>query len=178
MIILLVAAPQTFIGICKQIFHTFSPIRKYHKCLEINSVWFILPQFYSMKAMSQSPCFDIEYSGSYRPFLSRKSKWSKIQNIYCNFSNFYYNNIPLRWLSTVWSSGDFDHSCGIVYELQPKYFVAEIHHRRLHLFFWTFSFDTVVTHFVPGNLKTLKKRLFFIIFSVFQPMLLMTIICN
>ena len=28
-------------------------------------------------------------------------------------------------------------------------------------FFWTFSFDTVVTHFVPGNLKTLKKRLFF-----------------
>ena len=28
-------------------------------------------------------------------------------------------------------------------------------------FFSKFSFDTVVIHFLPGNLKTLKKRLFF-----------------
>ena len=34
-----------------------------------------------MNAMSQPLCFDIDYSRSYyRPFLSRKSKWSKIQS--------------------------------------------------------------------------------------------------
>ena len=143
MIILLVAAPQTFIGICKQTFHTYLSIRKCHKYSEINLVRFTLPKFYPMKAMSQSPSFDIEYSGSYRPFLPRKLKWSKIQNIYCNFFNFQYNNIQLRWLSTASSNGHSHYPYTCIY--QP---IIE-------------DFVTIVLHVLQPNLKTLKKTYFF-----------------
>ena len=89
----------TFIDISKKnIFYKYV-----HRKLSIlhkhTLLHFVLAQFQPKKTMSQSPCFDIGYWGSYRPFLSRKSKWSKIQNIYCNFSNFQYNNIPLGWMA-------------------------------------------------------------------------------
>ena len=57
-------------------------------CMKSHPVRFVLPQFCPKKAMSQSLCFDIEYSRSYRPLKSKTSQWSKIQNIYCNFFQF------------------------------------------------------------------------------------------
>ena len=64
----------------KKIIFTSTSIGKCHKCLERNLVLFVLAQFYSKKAMSQPLCFDIEYWGSYGPFLSNKSQWNKIQS--------------------------------------------------------------------------------------------------
>ena len=48
-------------------------IGMYHKCSEINLVYFVLAEFYPKKAMSQPLCFDIGYwrSWCYRPFLSK-----------------------------------------------------------------------------------------------------------
>ena len=60
MIALLVAAPQNFIDISQQIFFTNTSIRKCRNQLEINPVWFVLSQFHSKKATSQSPCLGIE----------------------------------------------------------------------------------------------------------------------
>ena len=97
-------------------------IGKYHKCFKTNLVYFKLAQFHPKKAMSQPPCFNI----CYRPFLSRKLKWSKIQNIYCNFLNFEYNNIPIRLVSTASSTIYSDYSYGIVYQPQLEYFETEI----------------------------------------------------
>ena len=76
-------------------------------------IYFVLVPFHLRKAMSQLPCFDIEYSRSCRPFLLRKLQWSKIQNIYIislKFFNFQYNNIPLRWLSTASFTSYFHYS--------------------------------------------------------------------
>ena len=78
-------------------------IRKCHKSLDINLIYFVLPQFHSKKAMSQPPCFDIEYWRSHSPFLSGKLQWSKIQNIYIvslQIFQYQYNNIPLILIST------------------------------------------------------------------------------
>jgi len=108
MIILLVAAPQTFIDISIKIFYTSTSIGKCHTAMKIHPVQFVLPQFYPIKTMRQALCFDIEYWRSYGPFMSNKSQWSKMQNIYDNFFNSQYNNIPLRWLSTASTTGHFD----------------------------------------------------------------------
>ena len=42
-----------------------------------------------------------------------------------------------------------------------SYLLSQVSTMVICTFFRTFSFDTVVIHFLPGNLKTLKKRLFF-----------------
>ena len=60
-IILLVQAHLTFIGICKKIFHTCPSIGKCHTAVKIQPVYFVLAQFHPKKAMGQFPFFDIDY---------------------------------------------------------------------------------------------------------------------
>ena len=82
LIVLLVVAPQTFLGISRKNIFNKHVHRKLPCCMKINPIRFVLAQFYSKKAMIQPLCFDIEYWRSYSPFLSWKLQWSKIQNIY------------------------------------------------------------------------------------------------
>ena len=70
-------------------------IGKCHECLEINFVRFFLAQFHPMKVLSQLLYYNISYSRSYRPILSRKLQWKKIKNMsitcksyYCKFFDF------------------------------------------------------------------------------------------
>ena len=66
-------------------------IRKCHKCLEINLVWFVWTQFHPKNAMSQSPFFDIDYSGSYRSFLYLENcSGSKSNNTF--FTLYHFKN--------------------------------------------------------------------------------------
>ena len=147
---------------------TSTSIGKCLKSLETNLVYFVLPQFHSKKAMSQCPCFDIEYWGSYGLFLSNKLQWNKIQSSfivhhinYSNFFDFLYNNIPLGSNSTSSSTGHLDYSYARIYKRNVEELVVEIHHRRRHSFFSKFSLDTVVIHFVPGNFHFLTEPGFF-----------------
>ena len=132
MIVFLLVGASNYCRKLQKIYIYVPVIGKYHKCLKTNLVHFVLAQFHSKKAMSQPPCFDIEYWRSHRPFLSNKSQWSKIQNIYCNFFNFQYNNIPLQWVSIASSTGHSNYSYGIIYELQPVYLSCQV---------WPLSFN-------------------------------------
>ena len=82
---------------------------------------FVLTQSHPKKAMHQSPCFDIEYSMSYSPFLSRKSKWNKIQStlFYCIAVKIYVSNLlktaPLAGFSTEESYHYGVYSCDHIY---------------------------------------------------------------
>ena len=119
MIILLVQAPWSFIGNCKKTFYPCPSIRKCHKCLEINIVYFALVQFHSKKAMSQPPCFDIEYWRSYySPFLSRNENTNYLHRITllieCHIV-LQKNKPVVAGTSTVGFSCHFDHSYGIIY---------------------------------------------------------------
>ena len=49
-------------------------------CTKTQPVQVVLPQFYPTEAMSQPPCFDIEYWWRYRPFLSKQSQLIKIKS--------------------------------------------------------------------------------------------------
>ena len=103
MIVLLVQAPRSFIDIFKKIFYMCPAIGKCHTAMKIHPVHFVLPQFYPIKTMSQSLCFDIEYWGSYGPFMFRKSKVEQNTNITLTFLIILY----LRRTSLqLW---DFDH---------------------------------------------------------------------
>ena len=116
-IILLVQAPVIVSIFPKEnIIFTSTSIRKCLYCMKTHPIQFVLAQFCPKKAMNQSPITNIEYWGSYGPFLSRKSQMSKIQNISCNFFNFQYNHIPLRWLSTTSSTVNFDYSYARIYQ--------------------------------------------------------------
>ena len=79
----------------QKIFCTCPSIGQYHTAMKIQPVRFVLPQLFSKKAMSLSPCFDIEYWRSYGPFLPKQSQWSKNQNIYWTFLIF--NRIIFRF---------------------------------------------------------------------------------
>ena len=66
--------------------HTCPFIRKFHKCLEIDIIVQLSQKFHKKNAMSQSPCFDIDYSGSYtdHAFLSKQLQLIKINSYhYC-----------------------------------------------------------------------------------------------
>ena len=62
----------------KKILFTNTSIGKCLYCMKSHPVRFVLAQFCPKKAMGQAPCFDIEYWGSYGPFLSNKSQWNRI----------------------------------------------------------------------------------------------------
>ena len=101
---LILEQTSNFIGNSKTIYFDNNFNRNCLYAIGIHPIiYFVLVPFHLRKAMSQLPCFDIEYSRSCRPFLLRKLQWSKIQNIYIVLLwlfNFQYNNVPLRWLST------------------------------------------------------------------------------
>ena len=60
---------------------------------------------------------------------------------------------------------NFDYSYAHIYLVNTEYLLLKgLPSSRRH-FFLKFSFDTVVIHFVPGNSKTLKTRLFFPVFE-------------
>ena len=65
-------------------------------------------------------------------WLQNRSGWKyKIFTLYrCNFFNFQYHNIPLRWLSTASSTGHFDYSYGnmCVFAVACLF----IHHVKFH----------------------------------------------
>ena len=110
--------------------------------------------------MSQPLCFDIEYWRSYGPFKSKQLQWSIMQNIYYNFFNFQYNNIPLRWLSTALSTSHFDYSYSHIYDPIVEDFAIEIHHGHLHFFILRCFFNfclTLVILFLPGTFHFLTE---------------------
>ena len=83
-------------------------------CLDIHPAQYVLAQFHHpIKAMSQSPCFDIAYSGSYRPFKSKNCSWSKSNNIALHKSIEYCTvrkTKTLAWISAVNHSSRFDYA--------------------------------------------------------------------
>ena len=63
----------------------------------------------------------------------------------------------MAWVSTVNDIGHLNYSYARIYQRIVEELVVEIHHRRRHSFFFEFSFDTVVIHFVPGNFHFLTE---------------------
>ena len=66
--------------------------------MELHLIYYALAQFYPRNTMRQFWFLYIEYERSYRPFLSRKLQWIKVQNIYtvyC-FNCFVSNEIILQ----------------------------------------------------------------------------------
>ena len=87
---------------------------------------FVLTQSHPKKAMHQSPCFDIEYSMSYSPFLSRKSKWNKVQNT--SIVLLLLKITPLVGVSTAESYCYGVYSYTHIYQFNIEDFVVEIYH--------------------------------------------------
>ena len=111
-------------------------IRAFHQkmpcCMTIHPIWFILTQFHPKKTMSPLLFFHIESWQSYRPFLSRKSQWMKIQKsiyLYCITLLLECCTIqkikPLAWASTIDPNSHLEYSC--ILNVLCKYwvFVAE-----------------------------------------------------
>ena len=87
-------------------------------------------------------------------------QWSRIKIVSSygsNFFNFWYNNIPLRWLSNTSLTGQFDYSYARIHQRIVEEIVVEIHHCRRHFFFRTFFFDTVVINNLPGTFHFLTE---------------------
>ena len=123
-------------------------IKKCRKCLEINLVYFALKIFYPKKAMSQAPCFNIEYSRSHRLFLSRKLKVEQntkyLHRIALTFLNFQYNNIPLQFISTASFGGHSECFDDYIHVLWTVFFViSSFHHGRRHFIFDFFCSNVV-----------------------------------
>ena len=111
----------------EKIFFTSTSIGKCRKCLERNLVYFLLAEFHPKKAMSQPLCFDIEYWRSYRPFLSKKLQWNKIQSSFIVLLLKLYNLLkitPLAGVSTTESYGYGVYSYAHFYQLNVEDFVV------------------------------------------------------
>ena len=143
-----------------KIIFTSTSIGKCHKCLETNVVHFVLPQFYPIKTMSQSPCFDIEYWRSYGLFHLSGAKYKILHRIVVTFLIFniiifHLNGFKphhLPFIPTIHMLVSINKSLS---NLLLKSTIVVV------TFFWKFFFDTVVINILPATFKNLKKTAFF-----------------
>ena len=95
--------------------------------MKINSSPSTIAQFQPKNASSQSACFYIECWRSHRQFMSRKSKWNKIQ---CSFIVLLYwmliwqKTKPVASLSSEDPSSHFDYSYAHIYWVNTEYLLA------------------------------------------------------
>ena len=94
--------------------------------------------------MRQPPFYNIDYSGSYRPFKSKKLQLTKINNIYIVLIQKLFttlsNNIPVVGDSTVDPSRHFDYLHAYIYQPHAEYAVVESTNMVIFKFFYFRSF--------------------------------------
>ena len=144
-IILLVFTSTTnFYRNLQKIFFRSTSIRKCHMCLKTNRVHFVVAQFHSKKAMIQSPCFDIEYWGSYGPFHLSGAKWKYLHRITITFLIF--NRIIFHLNGFQPHHQPFILPIHAVIFVHCSLFTPHVnifHHRRLTFFFKIFGSNVV-----------------------------------
>ena len=137
MIVLLVQAHLTFIRICKKYFYKHV-LRKVPILYE-DTPRTGRPSLISLREGNE-PIPVLLYS-ILRELRTIPSQWSKMKiftSYYCNFFDFQRNNIPLEWVSTVSSTGHFDHSYAWFHHLIVENFVDEVPPSSLSLLRYAF----------------------------------------
>ena len=87
----------------------------------MNNVYFVLAQIHpkTKKATCQTLCFDIDYSGSNRPFYSKQIAVDQNQKRIFTLNHLKLFNVlkttPLAEVLTVSFSHHLDHSCAHIY---------------------------------------------------------------
>ena len=114
--------------------------------------------------------YNIDYSGSYRPFPSKKFAVRSKYKIFTSYYSIECYTVqitkPLAWVPNIDPSGHFNYPYIYIclylsYQLIIEDFVVEIHHGHFHsfvnAFFLNFGFTKVINVFPAGISKILNK---------------------